>query len=107
MNPDKRRERKLAKRETRGCLYEPYQAGRLNEDHVAACLLLDGEPQKPCVTENAKTYAVEWQMQYRFNGDEFVLLDPQGQTFVFSDYPVDEIQHQIENYVRLNSELNE
>ncbi len=77
-----------------------------SQDNFATCLLLGGKPQKNRITETPTSYAVEWQMQYAIDGDEFVLADNRGQTFVLSGYPLSEIQQAIANHARLARELD-
>ena len=72
-------------------------------DNFAMCLLLEQQPQSYQINETPTAYAIEWQMEYAFDGDEFVLTDGQGQILVLSGYPVSEIQQAISTSAKLRA----
>lgn len=72
-------------------------------DNFAMCMLLGQKPKSYRITETPTSYAIEWQMEYAFVGDKFVLTDGQGQSYVLSGYPVSEIQQAIANSVKLGA----
>jgi hypothetical protein len=61
------------------------------EDNLALCLARDGERQSFTVTETAVSYGIEWNANYRIDGDAFIVAEHSGQTRTILGYPTSEL----------------
>jgi hypothetical protein len=61
------------------------------EDNLALCLARDGERQSFTVTETAVSFGIEWNANYRIDGDAFIVAEHSGQTKTILGYPTREL----------------
>jgi hypothetical protein len=61
------------------------------EDNLALCLARDGERQSFTVTETAVSFGIEWNANYRVDGDAFIVAEHSGQTKMILGYPTREL----------------
>jgi len=62
------------------------------EDGFALCLARDGVPQPYNIQEADTSFAIEWNADYRIEGDAFVVATRSGQVRSILGYPVGAIQ---------------
>ena len=65
------------------------------EDNLALCLARDGERQSFTVTETATSFGIEWNANYRIDGDAFVVAEHSGRIRTILGYPTREISRTI------------
>jgi len=59
------------------------------EDHLAARLARDGDPEEVYLEETATNFAIGWKGEYRIDGDAFVYIDRESARVVaILGYPV-------------------
>lgn len=59
------------------------------EDHLAARLARDGDPEDIYFEETDKRFAIGWKGKYRIDGDAFVYIDKDsGRVVTVLGYPV-------------------
>ncbi len=62
-------------------------------DSLALCLARDGERQSFHITETASQFAIDWQANYRIEGDLFIVFEQRsGRTRSIAGYPVRELK---------------
>jgi hypothetical protein len=52
------------------------------EDHLAARLARDGDPEEIYFEETDTTFAIGWQGKYRIDGDAFIYIDKDSSQIV-------------------------
>jgi hypothetical protein len=59
------------------------------EDHLAARLARDGNPEEVYLDETATNFAIGWKGEYRIDGDAFVYIDKESARVVaILGYPI-------------------
>lgn len=59
------------------------------EDHLAARLARDGNPEEVYLEETATNFAIGWKGEYRIDGDAFVYIDKESARVVaILGYPI-------------------
>ena len=59
------------------------------EDHLAARLARDGDPEQIHFEESDTTFAIAWKGKYRIDGDAFVYIDKESSRILtILGYPV-------------------
>jgi hypothetical protein len=61
------------------------------EDSLALCLARDGDRQPFTVTETATNFGIEWNAEYRIEGDRFIVAEQSGRIRTIIGYPTREI----------------
>ena len=61
------------------------------EDGLALCLAQGGEAQPFTISETATNFSIEWQANYRIDGDVFIVTERSGRTRSILGYPTREI----------------
>ncbi len=61
------------------------------EDNLALCLARDGDRQPFTITETAVKFAIEWNADYRIEGDRFIVAERSGRVRTILGYPTREI----------------
>jgi hypothetical protein len=62
------------------------------EDHLAARLARDGDPEEIHFEETDTRFAIDWKGKYRIDGDAFVYIDKDsGRVVTILGYPVRQI----------------
>jgi hypothetical protein len=56
-------------------------------DNLALCLARDGVEQHFTITEDAVRFSIEWNAQYRIDGDAFTVIEKSGQVKTILGYP--------------------
>ena len=62
------------------------------EDHLALCLVRDGEEQPHTIQETAADFSIGWEGNYQIDGDKFMFFGGLGQIKTTIGYPTKEIQ---------------
>lgn len=62
------------------------------EDNLALCLARAGERQPFKVIETSNSFGIEWEANYRLDGDRFIVIEPEGRVRSILGYPIREIQ---------------
>jgi hypothetical protein len=59
------------------------------EDHLAARLARDGDPEEVYLEETATNFAIGWKGEYRIDGDAFVYIDKESaRVIAIVGYPI-------------------
>jgi hypothetical protein len=59
------------------------------EDHLAARLARDGDPEEVYLEETATNFAIDWKGEYRIDGDAFVYIDKESaRVIAILGYPI-------------------
>jgi hypothetical protein len=61
------------------------------EDGLALCLALEGGEQPYTIVETSTDFSIEWNANYRIDGDKFIVADQSDRVKVFFGYPTAEI----------------
>ncbi|MBT9161040.1 MAG: DUF5679 domain-containing protein [Dehalococcoidia bacterium] len=61
------------------------------EDELALCLARDGEEQPFTITETPTDFSIEWNAEYRIDGDAFIVIERPGRIKTIFGYPTAEI----------------
>lgn len=67
------------------------------EDGLAVCLVLRGENQPYDIRDAGHRFQIDWEVNYRFENESFVLFDASGEELVIDGYPVRHIVNEIEH----------
>ena len=62
------------------------------DDHLALCLVRDGERQTFSILETPMKFQVAWEAQYEIDGDAFILVMKDGGIRRILGYPVTDIE---------------
>lgn len=65
------------------------------EDNLALCLARSGERQSFRVIETPNRFGIEWNATYRIDGNNFVVIDPEGHVRYILGYPTRALQQAI------------
>lgn len=68
------------------------------QEGEAACLARSGKAQPVPFEESASKFGVTWQARHRLDGEEFVVIENDGNTQMYRDYPVAQIRSLIAEY---------
>lgn len=71
------------------------------EDNYALWLAKDGVRQPFRILEYGDTFAVQWDMMYQIQGEEFITTDKSGNTLRVTGYPTDVIENMIRDASRI------
>ena len=66
------------------------------KDGLALCLAKVGEKQPFRIVETPEKFAIEWNVNYRIEGDKFVVVQKSGQVRTILGYPTEEILNTIQ-----------
>jgi hypothetical protein len=61
------------------------------EDGLALCLARDGDEQSFNIIDTPTNFSIEWNADYRIDGDIFIVADRSGRVGAIMGYPVVEI----------------
>ncbi len=61
----------------------------------ALCLARDGEPQYVRIIETESNFAIEWNLQYRIDGEVFTVIDASGRATSVVGYPMRDVLNTI------------
>lgn len=61
------------------------------EDGPALCLARDGETQPFTIKETENTFSIEWNVDYRIDGNLFIVTERSGRIRSIFGYPTEEI----------------
>ena len=61
------------------------------EDGLALCLAKGGDEQPSMIIETPEKLAIEWNANYRIDGDKFIVTQQSGQIKTILGYPTTEI----------------
>jgi hypothetical protein len=64
------------------------------EDHFARCLMRDGEKRALGITENRRQFLIEWNADYRIEGEVFTVAERSGSVRSIIGYPTRLIEDQ-------------
>lgn len=64
-------------------------------DSLALCLAREGVRQSFDITETASRFAIDWQANYKIEGEQFIVFERSGQTHSIFGYPIRELQRSI------------
>ena len=53
------------------------------EDHLAACLMTEGQSLPVAITETATNFQIPWQGRYTLGDQSFIVTDAEGQTITY------------------------
>lgn len=62
-----------------------------SEDGLALCLTRDGNKQPFTIVETPTNFSIEWNANYRIDGDTFIVIEHSGQVKSILGYPTREI----------------
>ncbi len=61
------------------------------EDHLALCLVKEGERQHFHISETPMNFSIEWTANYQIEGEKFFVIEQSGRVRMILGYPTQEI----------------
>ena len=69
-------------------------------DSLALCLARDSERHPFTINETATQFAIDWQVNFQIEGDQFIVFEKSGQTRAIIGYPIRELKRYIRRALR-------
>ncbi len=69
-------------------------------DSLALCLACEGVRQSFNIIETASQFGIEWQANYKIEGEQFIVFEQSGQIRSIFGYPIRELQRSIRRVSR-------
>lgn len=69
-------------------------------DSLALCLAREGVRQSFNIIETASQFGIDWQANYKIEGEQFIVFEQSGHTYSIFGYPIRELQRSIRRVSR-------